>query len=86
MNKRFETVPATPEPPPAFPVGGMSFDRWLAVIGRSRETGWRWRNGGMIRTVNISGKHFVTAEEDRRFWERAKAGEFAAEVNNPFAR
>ena len=63
-----------------FEVGGITFDRWLETVGRSRETGWRWVQAGMLAPVNILGKHFITREEDQRFWRRAKAGEFSREI------
>lgn len=63
-----------------FEVRGMTFDRWLESIGRSRATGYRWIASGMVTPVNIQGKNYITREEDGRFWERAKAGEFAQEV------
>ena len=65
-----------------FAVGGMSFDRWLKSVGRSRVTGWRWVGKGMISPVNILGKNYITREEDVRFWQRAKAGEFAKELES----
>lgn len=67
-------------PAPAGMPGGMTFDRWLESVGRSRETGWRWRQAGMVMPVNIQGQWYITSDEDRRFWERAKAGEFAKEI------
>ena len=63
-----------------FEVSGITFDRWLESIGRSRVTGWRWVELGMIQPVNILGKNYITREEDERFWSHAKAGEFAKEV------
>jgi hypothetical protein len=58
-------------------VGGMEFLYWLAKIGKSRATGYRWRAEGRLHTVNIDGKLFITQQEIDRFWTRAKAGEFA---------
>ncbi len=57
--------------------GGIEFIYWLAKIGKSRPTGYRWRTKGMIKTVNIEGKLFVEDAEIVRFWKRAKSGEFA---------
>jgi hypothetical protein len=56
--------------------GGMEFILWLTKIGKSRATGYRWRAGGKVATVNVDGKHFITTEEIKRFWARAAAGEF----------
>lgn len=58
-------------------VGGMEFIYWLAKVGKSRPTGFRWRRKGMVKTVNIQGKLFVTHKEINRFWQRAERGEFA---------
>ena len=66
--------------------GGIEFIYWLAIIGKSRPTGFRWRRNGMITTVNIEGKLFVTNEEIARFWQRAKNGEFAKEARGAAAR
>jgi hypothetical protein len=63
-----------------FEVSGMTFDRWLESIGRSRATGYRWIALGMVTPVNIHGKNYITREEDGRFWDRVKAGEFAQEM------
>jgi hypothetical protein len=58
-------------------VGGMEFIYWLVKLGKSRPTGFRWRQKGLIATVNIQGKLFVTHDEITRFWQRARRGEFA---------
>lgn len=60
--------------------GGIEFIYWLAKVGKSRPTGFRWRRKGMIVTVNVEGKLFVTDEEIVRFWQRAKNGEFAKKL------
>lgn len=57
--------------------GGIEFVYWLAIMGKSRPTGYRWRRKGMIETVNVEGKLFVLDEEIARFWRRAQNGEFA---------
>lgn len=38
---------------------------------------WRWRQHGWLKTINISGKPYVTAEGLADFKRRAEAGEFA---------
>jgi hypothetical protein len=61
---------------------GLSpFDAWLKSIGRSASTGWRWRQRGWLRVVNIAGRNYVAAEEVDRFLERAKSGEFASNTH-----
>ncbi len=63
----------------------MALDLWLQLIGRDEVTGWRWRNDGFIATENILGRQFITSDEIKRFWTRAKAGEFAREVKGAAA-
>ena len=60
-------VPATPK----------AFSQFLKELGRSRKTGQRWRNAGVINTVDIFGKAYVLPEEITRFNARVAAGEFA---------
>lgn len=57
--------------------GLRSFSRWLAEIGVTETTGWRWRKRGWVETVNISGRHYLSEAEIRRFESRATTGEFA---------
>lgn len=58
--------------------GGMvAFNKWLADMGRTAITGYRWRKAGMIHPINICGKLYVTPEEQHRFQKRSEAGEFA---------
>lgn len=65
---------------------GMMLDEWCAHIGIHRITAVRWRklkyNGEPMLTAggNIGGRLFITEEEDVKFWQRAKAGEFATEI------
>ncbi len=69
-------------------IGGMSYDRWLKLLGRSRTTDWHWPKLGMNAVVNIGGKLYVTREADERFWQRVRAGELAkaaAELITPAA-
>jgi hypothetical protein len=60
--------------------GGIELAYWLAIMGKSRSTGGRWRKKGMVETVNIEGKLFVEDAEVARFWTRARAGEFAKKL------
>jgi predicted site-specific integrase-resolvase len=66
-------------------IGGMEFLYWLAKIGKSRATGYRWRAEGRLHTVNIDGKLFITQHEIDRFWTRAKAGEFSKQPHGACA-
>jgi hypothetical protein len=69
--------------------GGIEFIYWLSLVGKSRTTGYLWRKKGpngespRIKTLNIDGKNYVRAEEVKRFWDRAEAGEFAKEAVVP---
>jgi hypothetical protein len=55
----------------------IAFDRWLSAIPVTSTTGWRWRKRGWIKTVNISGRIYISRQEIISFEERAAAGEFA---------
>jgi hypothetical protein len=63
-----------------------SFYGWLDSIDKTRTTGWRWRKEGLIKTVNIFGKLYVTTDEIARFESRAIAGEFHKEIVAPCHR
>lgn len=55
----------------------QDFASFLRSLDRNAITGWRWRKAGMIQTVNICGRQYVTAEAVAEFKRRAMAGEFA---------
>ena len=46
-------------------------------LDKSACTLWRWRKAGLLRTVNLSGKLYVTADALDEFLRRLEAGEFA---------
>lgn len=52
------------------------FHAFLAGLGCTRVTGWRWRKRGWINTVTITGRLYITQAEGQRFSERAQRGEF----------
>lgn len=64
---------------PQLSTGGIEFLLWLKLIGRTRVTGVKWEKAGMVTTMNIEGKKFISALEEKRFWDRAAAGEFKKE-------
>jgi len=64
----------------------VSFDDWINSLGKTRTTGWRWRKGGLIRTVNIFGKLYISREEIDCFEKRAIAGQFHRESGIPSHR
>ena len=60
-----------------------ALDKWVADIGVSTTTVWNWRKAGIIKTHNLHGKLYITAEEAERFVQRLKAGEFAKDKKVP---
>lgn len=56
----------------------MDWHAFVAQVGVSNVTAWRWRQAGLIEVVNIAGKPYVMRAELRRFNARLRAGEFAA--------
>jgi hypothetical protein len=60
---------------PASPI--VLFDRFLESLGVTPATGWRWRNKGWIKTLNISGRLYISRAEINRFQQRVAAGEFS---------
>ncbi len=58
-------------------------DRFAGDMGVTRETVWRWRRDGLLRTINIRGRIYVTAEEAADFKWRALAGHFAKPAKRP---
>ncbi|MBU6402446.1 MAG: hypothetical protein KGS61_19170 [Verrucomicrobia bacterium] len=70
----------------AEPVAVISLNRWLAQVGVTSITGWRWRKRGWLETVNIAGRQYVTPEAIERFHRRAVAGEFAQTQKVPVGK
>lgn len=66
--------------------GGMEFSLWLAKVGLSRPTGYRYRRDKKIVTYNLEGRQFILTEEIVRFWQRVKAGEFAKRPRDASAK
>ena len=64
----------------------VSFDGWINSLDKTRTTGWRWRKDGLIKSVNIFGKLYITREEITKFERRALAGEFYKEAITPSTR
>jgi predicted site-specific integrase-resolvase len=61
----------------------ISLSAWLDQIGVTACTAWRWRRKGWLKTVNISGRQYLTQEALDEFERRAVAGEFAQEHKVP---
>ena len=64
----------------------VSFDSWLRGIDKTRVTGFRYRKAGLIETVNIFGRLYVTRDAVANFERRALAGEFFRESKTPTKR
>ena len=48
--------------------GGMKLHRWCRIVGISRQTAWRMRKDGKLRTVQHYGVPSIPAEEIKRFF------------------
>ena len=59
----------------------ISFNKWLADMGITSTTGWRWRKRGIIKTVNIYGRLYVSTDATAEFYRRAEVGEFAMNLS-----
>jgi hypothetical protein len=53
------------------------FATWLREIGRSRTTGWRWRQRQWVETINVGGRLYISQQAIDRFNSRAARGDFA---------
>lgn len=64
----------------------VSLSRWMDEMGIAPVTAWRWRKKGLLQTVNIQGRLYLTREAVESFTRRAAAGEFAKVHVTPTAR
>jgi len=46
------------------------FGQWLRECGWAASYGWRMRKRRMVTTINIAGKHYISADEVERFLAR----------------
>jgi hypothetical protein len=69
---------------PASPI--ILFRLFLDSLGVTAATGWRWRKLGWLKTLNLSGRIYITRGEIERFQERAASGEFAKRHKAPSRR
>ena len=60
-----------------FDAGLLHLPKFLRQVGVSRSTGWRWIKAGVLKTVNIYGRNYVTRKAVEEFLSRAESGEFA---------
>ncbi len=63
-----------------------SLNKFAAELGKTPVTLWRWRQRGWLKTINIAGRQYVTAEAIREFLARAESGEFAQQHTAPDRR
>ena len=68
--KRLATL-SSADPSNLFP-----FEIWLQSLNLTRITGYRYRKSGIIETVRIFGRLYITREEIEKFERRALNGEF----------
>lgn len=57
--------------------GVVALAKWLREVGVTACTAWRWRKSGMLRTVNIAGRVYLTQTAIQDFTRRAESGEFS---------
>lgn len=69
-----------PDAPP------VALDKWIADVGINPSTAWQWRKRGWLKTVNIAGRHYLTAAQRAEFVSRAEAGEFSQGPSGALAR
>jgi hypothetical protein len=55
----------------------QSLKKFLTDAGRSRTTGYRWRQLGYLTTVSVCGRPYVTRDGVMEFLKRAAAGELS---------
>lgn len=58
----------------------VALDKYLQSLGRSRSTFWRWEQKGLVKSVNVFGRNYITRDEIRRFEEAAISGALAREL------
>jgi hypothetical protein len=57
----------------------VSLNKFLGELGVTSTTGWRWRRKGILPTINIYGRLYLSESTIADFHRRAAAGEFAKE-------
>ncbi len=72
MSKELNKLPAI-----------QSFKTFCREAGISAVSGWRWRQKGYVKTINICGRPYITAQEVASFLTRAAAGEFECKPTLP---
>ena len=74
MNE--ESIPLNALPP-------LALEHFMSQIGWSPSTCWRARKRGVLKTIVIAGRHYVTREAIAEFNARAELGEFKGTAPTP---
>ena len=75
-----------PTPPTYTDAPPVALDKWIADVGINPSTAWQWRKKGWLSTVNIAGRHYLTAAQRMEFVRRAESGEFAQAPSGALAK
>ena len=67
----------------AYIAGMIAYNAFLAGLGVTPTTGWRWRRRGWLETTNIAGRQYVSSQQIAKFNERARLGEFSMKHHVP---
>ena len=57
--------------------GIFAFDRFYEGIGITRETAHKWSKLGLIETITICGRRYITSDVVKKFRESAERGDFS---------
>ena len=76
-------IPQQDTPSYICPCDLFPFEEFLRSKGLTRTTGYRYRRDGLIFTVNIHGRLYITVDEIKRFERRAISGEFVKKSKTP---
>ena len=63
----------------------VSVSKFRDICGISNVTFWRWEKSGLIQTVRLAGRKYITGDAMREFNRRLKAGELAGNFK-PFGK
>ena len=55
----------------------QTLTKFLAAVGVSRTTGYRWRQLGWLKCVPVAGRPYITREAVNDFLKRASGGELS---------
>jgi len=61
----------------------ISVTRFLQTSGISSVTFWRWEKRGVIQTVRLAGRKYITATAMKEFNRKLAAGDLSGATQNP---